>query len=343
MSIETSKAKQDQLDALIEELSQSFYSEEELVPYADRLNEIYADGFRHFYSAFYYDIKEIMRRIMCGAEIDGVLIDNLHRLRILVEEAQENPETAQNYCNLSESLPKLVDHINLELARFQTIIQSEQRYKDLIQKNEGLERQVQQAIEEITKAKTTLQDSQHEYSELEKKLKKTSSDLDSAQTNIDETQKKAEKTEKDLQNSQREYVTILGIFAAVVLAFTGGIAYSTSVLENLHQASIYRILGISLLIGFVLFNLVYLLLSFILVITDNRNTKPDKDRRSFWAVNGILGIALVLTLIGWIYGWAEKRDQRIYRIEPSPAVTVVAQEPAEPSSPEQNATEPTND
>ena len=42
---------------------------------------------------------------------------------------------------------------------------------------------------------------------------------------------------------QREYISILGIFAAVVLAFTGGIAFSTSVLKNINTVSVYRITG----------------------------------------------------------------------------------------------------
>ena len=310
-----------------------------MITVAGKMNAIYDDDFRHFYSAFYVVVDTIMH----GEQQDEMLMDNLDRLCILVDKDKENPESEQQYSHLYRHLLKLVDHVDLELSRYRTVIQSEQRYKDLVRKNDGLEGQVQQAIEEIAKAKVTLQESQQEYSELDEKLKSTVSKVVSAQTSIDETQKKAEKTEKDLQNSQREYVTILGIFAAVVLTFTGGIAYSTSVLENLHQASIYRVLVISLLIGFVLFNLVYLLLSFILVITDNRNTKPDKDQRLFWVVNGILGIALVLTLIGWYFGCAEKRDQRIYSIEPSPAVTAVAHEPSEPSSPEPNATGSQND
>ena len=32
---------------------------------------------------------------------------------------------------------------------------------------------------------------------------------------------------------QSEYITILGIFASIVLAFTGGMTFSTSVLENI--------------------------------------------------------------------------------------------------------------
>ena len=48
-----------------------------------------------------------------------------------------------------------------------------------------------------------------------------------------------------MESSQREYIAILGIFAAVVLAFTGGIAFSTSVLNNVAKASIYRTVTVS--------------------------------------------------------------------------------------------------
>lgn len=63
------------------------------------------------------------------------------------------------------------------------------------------------------------------------------------------TEKKLSDVEGKLENSQKEYISILGIFAAVVLAFTGGIAFTTSALNNIAQASIYRMVGILLIIG----------------------------------------------------------------------------------------------
>lgn len=65
----------------------------------------------------------------------------------------------------------------------------------------------------------------------------------------------AEEALKKADQAQKEYITILGIFAAIVLAFTGGIVFSSSVLENIDKSSIYRISLIAFIIGFVFFNL----------------------------------------------------------------------------------------
>ncbi len=62
---------------------------------------------------------------------------------------------------------------------------------------------------------------------------------------------------------QKEYITILGIFAAIVLEFTGGMAFSSSVLENIDKSLIYRIILVVCVIGLILFNVMWLLIDFI--------------------------------------------------------------------------------
>ena len=49
--------------------------------------------------------------------------------------------------------------------------------------------------------------------------------------------RRIEETNAHSKDVQKEYIAILGIFAAVVLAFTGGIAFTTSVLQNIHMVS----------------------------------------------------------------------------------------------------------
>ncbi len=67
---------------------------------------------------------------------------------------------------------------------------------------------------------------------------------------------------------EREYVTILGIFASIVLAFVGGITFTTSVLQNIDKVSVFRLILTVDVIGAVLVNVIYLLISFILKIND---------------------------------------------------------------------------
>ena len=77
-----------------------------------------------------------------------------------------------------------------------------------------------------------------------------------------------DKLDKDMKGMEKDYISILGIFSSVVLAFVGGMAFSTSVLENINAVSIYRLILTVDLLGFVLVNTIYLMLKFILVIND---------------------------------------------------------------------------
>ena len=106
---------------------------------------------------------------------------------------------------------------------------------------------------------------------------------------------KANTLSEEIQTSQKkmqnEYITILGIFAAIVLAFTGGMSFTSSVLENLYKSSIYRIIFVSLIIGCILFNLIWLLIDFI----RNVNEKTIRKVWMFWFFN-ILFIYILLKL-----------------------------------------------
>jgi|GEM_PF-497165 len=80
------------------------------------------------------------------------------------------------------------------------------------------------------------------------------------------------KFEVDLKNMEKNYITILGIFAAVVLAFVGGITFSSSVLNNIHKASIFRLITVANFLGFSLLNILHLLVSFITEINEKKIT-----------------------------------------------------------------------
>ncbi len=56
-----------------------------------------------------------------------------------------------------------------------------------------------------------------------------------------ELNKNYEKLSEELNKQQTQYITILGIFASIVLTFVGGLAFSTSVLSNIDKANAYRL------------------------------------------------------------------------------------------------------
>ena len=78
-------------------------------------------------------------------------------------------------------------------------------------------------------------------------------------TELEENLEKAQ----ELRNSHKSYVTILGIFASIVLTFVAGISFSSSVLQNINAVSVYRLTAVCILIAATLINIIYMLLSFI--------------------------------------------------------------------------------
>lgn len=104
---------------------------------------------------------------------------------------------------------------------------------------------------------------------------------DATQKSIDEAKMAVEEkmlyvTSKISETS----VTILGIFSGIVLTVVGGLFYSSSVLDNINSANLYRLIVVSVLIGFVCFNLIALMFNFISKIGSiaNNSTNPEQSK-----------------------------------------------------------------
>ena len=84
--------------------------------------------------------------------------------------------------------------------------------------------------------------------------------------------------QKEIKGIEKEYISILGIFASIVLTFVGGITFSTSVLQNMSNTSVYRLLIVIDFLAFVLFNVVYILVKFVFTI-NNKDAKLFNIRK----------------------------------------------------------------
>lgn len=143
----------------------------------------------------------------------------------------------------------------------------------------------------------------------ENRLKQQENRLKQLDDSINNSQSKLDRVEKKIKSSQKEYIAILGIFAAIILAFTGGITFSTSVLENMHKSSIYRVVLVILLIGFTLVNILYLLFMFIdKLVRNDKRIIPIKPVLTF----DIAVIAFVIIIFSmWNMGIVESRNRNI--------------------------------
>ena len=115
---------------------------------------------------------------------------------------------------------------------------------------------------------------------------------------------------KDLKesakNMQRDYVTILGIFAAIILAFVAGITFSTSVLSNIDKVTVYHLTYVVLLIALILFNLLRLLLDFI----ENINNRQRDSGGYINTVNIAIFIMMVVDIVCWLADWYRSISQQ---------------------------------
>lgn len=89
-----------------------------------------------------------------------------------------------------------------------------------------------------------------------------------------------EESHKEIKGIQKEYITILGIFAAIMLAFVGAFTFSTSVLNNLGKADTLDLVAVALVIGVVFVLLISILIDFLRDINDK--VIFDKNGKKKW-------------------------------------------------------------
>lgn len=104
-----------------------------------------------------------------------------------------------------------------------------------------------------------------------------------------------ENLQKQIKGVEKEYISILGIFAAIVLAFVGGITFSTSVLQNISAVSVFRLLLVVDFLAFVLINVIYILVKFIFTINE-KNAKLFNIK----SLNIACLVIAIIIVISWI-------------------------------------------
>lgn len=113
-----------------------------------------------------------------------------------------------------------------------------------------------------------------------------------------ESERKLRKAVRKIKNLQLELVSILAIFAAIVVAFSGGMSILGSALSGIGQADIQDLAFVTILCGIVLFNTVAFLMHVVFWIIRRLHESEDReDRLIDWKY--ILGFnVLLLVLLG---------------------------------------------
>ena len=283
MQILNEQEKRDSLRQLLMDLSKSqdvLKDRKDRRDYYLRLEAIYyntdSDNYRHFYSDIF----------ACLSLIDAD--DSLGNLDILAQNMEAikegyipiNRDEAHNneLIDIRKEIIKLYDHTNLDISRINYT-----------------KRMAGETQSELARAKVLIEDLKNKLAESDVARAEAVNHLNT------ESSKLKEEVRDGQKKMQNEYITILGIFAAIVLAFTGGMTFSSSVLENMDKASSYRMIAIVLILGLVLSNLIWLLIDFLRDIN-------GKSIRKWWLIavtDVVLLLGLLLTFLSYKNHWLD--------------------------------------
>lgn len=262
--------RQEELERILEELANSQeILQNQLNQYVDRIVTVYSDSdFRHRYSGFYAKITVI------DGDDEGNLDILSQNICILYEEICKRFREKQVEKEVYNGVRKLYDHVNLDIARINYI-------RTISNRAEA----IQQEVEETQK-------------KVEETQQQTQITFDKLKSEIEDTKQQSVSILQKVQNAEREYIAILGIFAAIIAAFFSGIGFSSSILANIEKATIYRLSGMTTLVGLIIFNILVLLMSFVSHIVE---VKFELNPDFVSTINKLFLAILTIIIIGWLF------------------------------------------
>lgn len=259
-------------------------NDSQLNEWCDKLCIFYEDNDRHSYS----EITEYILSCDGGIEYMERIIPVLSDMQCTLQ---------MNGNDVHKKVLKLIDHIQLEILRLRYINQlvSESVRNEFVVLNNEQIGDLQQLQNSTRSALASLESKSEEITASIVATQETQTAIQSSVDNLTQT---AEDAKKKVQNAQNEIIAILGIFSSVVLAFVGGLTFSTSVLQNISNASIYKIIFISCGIALIMINIIYMLIRFVMEVKDAEialRTYPSYLKK----IDAFLVSIAIITVILW--------------------------------------------
>lgn len=155
-------------------------------------------------------------------------------------------------------------------------------------------------------------------SQINREMKETADD---AKRISNEAMQTAKDARDNLSTYHEKSIGILSIFSAVILAFMGGISFSSGILNSISQASMFRLIMTILLLGFVLCNAIFILLQFVAYIINGKQT--EQFRNGVWVFNSVLLLMVVATLVAYIWGYGSYIEEWGSKPVPESSVSTV--------------------
>ena len=167
-----------------------------------------------------------------------------------------------NADDISNNLRKLYDHVNLDVARLSYIEKTDNAVLG------------------------------------EDQINNLRADITALQDKVNKAEKAQEEASNKLSSVQSEIIAVLSIFAAIILAFSGGLTFVGNLLSSLNELDIFKAILFLILSGFLLFNAIYILMYFVGKLTGKADCfdSPKKKSVITW-FNLTLAIFLIIDII----------------------------------------------
>lgn len=233
--------------------------------FADFFARLYTenDQYRHKYSIIYAAVMGNFSTSESGSLDCGVpprarqLSENI----LNIEQFMSSNEMYSKSFAIG-SVRKLQDHIELEHQRMSYVTLQNRIHSEEV---EGIK---ESAAKLVSEAERSLVDrirlSEKQFNDSVEKSK------------AEYTQQTMTEIERSNKSLQKNYVTILGIFAAIVIAFMSDAVFANSILDNVSNASIHRLSFVMLCLGFFIFNTLVALFYFVLRVSGIGFGRPAK-------------------------------------------------------------------
>ena len=209
----------------------------------------------------YFQISATLQGMRGNEASDGSIL--MYNLELLINEVINDEEVH----DIKDKLFKFYDHCQLEIGRFNYFDSIFWKDKDANTKYESVIETINKTKDELRVVKDQTVSLNGVIEDSKSELKKVIDDTNGFKEVIENSKSELKKVINDtndlkkvIESSKSEHITILSIFAAIVLASLGGLSFLSSVLKGINDASIFRLVMVSSICGFVLFNTLFMLL-----------------------------------------------------------------------------------
>lgn len=139
---------------------------------------------------------------------------------------------------------------------------------------------------------------------------KTICELNNARNLAENARKRAVKATIKIDNMQKEYITILGIFASIIIAFVATLSFSTSVLQNIDKPNTLKLVAIICFLGVFIVNILNLLFNFVREIHFGKEDNKDKKHWLKLCIFNAIIIIIALVCLYLALGYDEKHPSQ---------------------------------